>query len=495
MRNGARLYAVDPRRTSSAAWADVWLGIDVGSDIALANAIGREIIAAGLYNRTFVERATSGFEAYRASVERYTLDHAERLTGVSGAVIREMAHAYARADRAQVCWTLGITEHHNAVDNVFGIINLALLTGHVGRYGSGLVPLRGQNNVQGGGDMGALPNKLPGGQDVENAALRAKFERVWGRTLPPKKGWHLTEMFEAMEHGQLRALFVLGENPAQSEADATRTARLLGGLDHLIVQDIFLTRTAELAHVVFPAAASWCESEGTVTSSERRVQRVRKALNPPGDARDDVEILSDLARRLGLDWGRPSSEALWDELRALSPWHGGMSYRRLEDLGGLQWPCPDENDPGSPFLHGRLWQDPIDGPRAPFTPVEFDPPVDELTDEFPIRLTTGRRLDAFNTGVQTGGYRSPLTAGETLDLSRDDARRLGVTAGEHVRIVSRRGAVVAPVRLDEGLRAGLAFMTFHFPDEVQTNLLTIDATDPKSGTAEFKAAAIRVERL
>ena len=489
------MYAVDPRRTSSAAWADVWLGIDVGSDIALANAVGREIIAVGLYNRTFIERATSGFEAYRASVERYTLEHAERLTGVSGSVIREMEHAYARADRAQVCWTLGITEHHNAVDNVFAIINLALLTGHVGRYGSGLVPLRGQNNVQGGGDMGALPNKLPGGQDVEDAALRAKFERVYGRALPPKKGWHLTEMFEAMEHGQLRSLFVLGENPAQSEADATRTARLLGGLDHLIVQDIFLTRTAELAHVVFPAAASWCESEGTVTSSERRVQRVRKALNPPGDARDDVEILCDLARRLGQDWGRPSAEALWNELRALSPWHGGMSYRRLEDLGGLQWPCPDEDHPGSPFLHGRLWQDPIEGPRAPFTPVEHDPPVDELTAEFPIRLTTGRRLDAFNTGVQTGGYKSPLTAGETLDLSRDDARRLGVTSGEKVRVVSRRGAVVAPVRLDDGLRAGLAFMTFHFPDEVQTNVLTIDATDPKSGTAEFKASAIRVERL
>ena len=357
------------------------------------------------------------------------------------------------------------------------------------------MPLRGQNNVQGGGDMGALPNKLPGGQDVENAALRAKFERAWGRTLPPKKGWHLSEMFEAMEHGELRALFVLGENPAQSEADATRTARLLGGLDHLIVQDIFLTRTAELADVVLPAAASWCESEGTVTSSERRVQRVRKALTPPGDARDDLAILSDLARRLGLDWGRPSAEALWDELRALSPWHGGMSYRRLEDLGGLQWPCPDEHDPGSPFLHGRLWEDPIEGPRAPFMPVEYDPPVDELTDEFPIRLTTGRRLDSFNTGVQTGGYKSPLTAGETLDLSRDDARRLGVADGEQVRVVSRRGAVVAPVRLDDGLRAGLAFMTFHFPDEVQTNLLTIDATDPKSGTAEFKAAAIRVERL
>jgi predicted molibdopterin-dependent oxidoreductase YjgC len=496
VRRGARLYAVDPRRTSSAAWADVWLGLDVGSDIALANAVGREIIAAGLCNRTFIERATSGFDAYRVSVEPYTLEHAAQVTGVPADVIGEMAHAYARADRAQICWTLGITEHHNAVDNVFALINLALLTGHVGRWGSGLVPLRGQNNVQGGGDMGALPNKLPGGQDVENPTLRAKFEAAWkGGTIPPQRGWHLSQMFDAMEHGELRALYVIGENPAQSEADQRRAQRLLGRLDHLVVQDIFLTQTAELASVVLPAAASWCESEGTVTSSERRIQRVRKALDPPGGARDDIEILCELAGRLGRNYGRPTAEQLWDELRALSPWHGGMSYRRLEELGGLQWPCPDERHPGSPFLHGRLWHDPVDGPLAPFTPVQFDPPVEALSEEYPIRLTTGRRLDAFNTGVQTGGYRSPLSRGETLDLAPEDVERLGVRDGDRVRVVSRRGAVEAPVRVSRDVRPGLAFMTFHFPDEVATNVLTIDATDPRSGTAEFKAAAIRVERL
>jgi predicted molibdopterin-dependent oxidoreductase YjgC len=489
------LFAIDPRRTSSAAWADVWLGLDVGSDIVLANAIGREIIAAGLHNRAFIDRATTGFEAYRASVEACTLEHAERVTGVPAASIRELAHAYARADRAVICWTLGITEHHNAVDNVFGIINLALLTGHVGRYGSGLSPLRGQNNVQGGGDMGALPNKLPGGQDVENAGHRARFERAYGVTLPPKRGWHLSEMFEAMERGDLRALYVIGENPAQSEADATRTTRLLEGLDHLVVQDIFLTKTAELADVVLPSSASWCESEGTVTNSERRVQRVRKALEPPGEARDDIAIVCALARALGRDWNTPTSEQTWDELRSLSPWHGGMSYPRLEALGGLAWPCPDEDHPGSQFLHGRLWHEPLEGPRAPFKPVEYRPPADALTPEFPIRLTTGRRLDAYNTGVQTGGYASPLTRGETIDLCPDDGDRLGVAEGERVRVVSRRGAVVAPVRFDAGLRPGLAFMTLHFPDEVATNVLTIDATDPQSGTAEFKATAIRVERL
>jgi formate dehydrogenase major subunit len=349
--------------------------------------------------------------------------------------------------------------------------------------------------VQGGGDMGAIPNKFVGGQDVEDPVAHARFEQVYGRSIPKQRGWHLSQMFEAMEHGELRALYVLGENPMQSEADAKKARRLLEGLEHLIVQDIFLTKTAEVAHVVLPAAASWCESEGTVTSSERRVQRVRKALDPPGGARDDIDILSELARRLGRDWGRPTALEAWNELRGLSPWHAGMSYERLEALDGLQWPCPHENHPGSMLLHDRLWRDPVEGPLAPFSPVEFAPPVDELSDEFPTRLTTGRRLDSFNTGVQTGGYTSPLRRGESIDLHPDEARRLGVVEGEVVRIVSRRGAIQAPVHLDDGLRPGLAFMTLHFPDEVETNVLTIDAVDPKSGTAEFKAAAIRVEKL
>ncbi len=495
VRNGARLVVVDPRRTVSAQWADTWLGLDVGSDIALANAMAREILVQGLENRAFIEHATSGFEEYRECVEKYTLAFAEKETGVPAAAIRDVAHAYARAKAAQLCWTLGITEHHNAVDNVFALINLALLTGHVGRWGSGLCPLRGQNNVQGGGDMGALPNKLPGGQDLEDPEHRAKFERVWNAKIPPKKGWHLSQMFEQMEHGKLRALYVLGENPAQSEADQTRAMKLLTGLDFILVQDMFLTKSGQIAHVVLPAAASWCEDEGTVTSSERRVQRVRKALEPPGKARPDLAILCELGRRLGADLGSAEAEKVWDELRSLSPWHGGMSYRRLEEHKGLQWPCPDESHPGSPFLHGRLWADPVEGPKAPFNVVEHDPPVDKLSDEFPIRLTTGRRLDSFNTGVQTAGYTSPLRRGETLDIAPEDGARLGVAEGELVRAVSRRGAIAVPARYDSTLRPGLAFMTLHFQDDVATNLLTIDATDPKSGTAEFKATAIRVEKL
>ena len=304
-------------------------------------------------------------------------------------------------------------------------------------------------------------------------------------------------MFEAMERGELTACYIIGENPLRSEADTGRARKLLGGLEHFVVQDIFLTDTAKLADVVLPATATWCEAEGTVTSSERRVQRVRKALEPPGEARDDIEIICEIARRLGTDWGHPTAEDLWNELRTLSPMHGGMSYQRLEDLGGIQWPCPDEQHPGTLFLHARLWEeDPAKrGAPAPFTPVEQDPPLDKLSEEFPLRLTTGRRLDSYNTGVQTSHYATPIRRKESLNLSPEDMARLGLAEGERVRVSSRRGSVEAPVLLDHSLRAGLAFMTLHFPEQVETNILTLDTWDPKSGTAEFKATAIRVDKL
>jgi len=485
---------MDPRRTSSARWADVWLGLDVGSDIALANAMAREIIAADLHHRRFIEHATTGFEAHREAVEPYTLEYAERVTGVPGDVIREAAHAFARAGKAMICWTLGITEHHDAVDNVLALINLTLLTGHVGRHGSGCNPLRGQNNVQGGGDMGAIPNRLPGFQDILDPAVRARFEKHWGVPIQPRYGWNLTEMLRAMGRGELRSLLVIGENPAQSDADAAHVEQLLAGLDHLVVQELFLTRTAEFAHVVLPAAATWVEGEGTVTNSERRVQRVRRAVAPPEGARDELWILAELARRFGADLGAPTAEELWNEFRAVAPeFAGGMSYARLEALHGIQWPCPDESHPGTPFLHGRLWEEPLGGRPAPFSVVRWEGPVEKPDDEYPFLLTTGRRLESYNTGVQSSGYASPLHFGEALDLSPEDAARLGVADGDPVRISSRRGSLTAPARLDPGLRAGLVFMTLHFPDDVATNLLTIDAADPKSGTAEFKACAVRVE--
>jgi formate dehydrogenase major subunit len=492
--NGAKLYVVDPRRTTSAQWADQWLGLNVGTDIALSNAMAREIIHSGLANEEFIRRSTTGFEEYRASVEPFTLAVGERETGVPAEVIREAAHTYARADRAEICWTLGITEHHTAVDNVLSLINLALLTGHVGRYGSGVNPLRGQNNVQGGGDMGAIPNRLVGFQDwTTDPAVRGRFELAWGVKLEPKYGRNVTQMFEGMEHGEITALYAIGENPAQAEADQHRCERLLKGLDLLVVQDIFLTRTAQFAHVVLPASSSWCEAEGTVTNSERRVQRVRKALEPPGNARDDLWIIAEIAQRLGIDLGHPTAEEIWNEVRSLAPNFAGMSYERLDKEGGLHWPCYDEHHPGELFLHSRLWKDPPEGRLAPFSVVKHELPIEMPDAEYPFLLTTGRRLDSYNTGVQTGGFTSPLRRGESLDISPEDAARLELKDGDPVRVSSRRGSVVAPARIDRSLRAGLVFMTLHFQDQVSVNRLTIDETDPKSGTAEFKACAVNVE--
>jgi formate dehydrogenase major subunit len=309
---------------------------------------------------------------------------------------------------------------------------------------------------------------------------------------------HLSQMFDAMNEGTLRALYCIGENPAESEANATHARHLLEGLDHLVVQDIFRTATADLADVVLPATADWCEYEGTVTNSERRVQRVRKAIDAPGQARPDTHIICAVAERLGHPWGQPTAEEVWDELRSLSlNWHHGMSYERLDTLGGLQWPCPTEDHPGTPLLHARLWElDPAKrGAAAPFTPVEHVPPVDTLSEEFPIRLTTVRVLDAYNSGVQTGGYASPLRRKEALRMDATDGQKLGVADGERVRVVSRRGAVEAPVSFDPALRPGLASFTPHFSEEVDINVLTNDAWDPKSGTSEFKATAIRVEKI
>lgn len=315
--------------------------------------------------------------------------------------------------------------------------------------------------------------------------------------MPPKPGLTLSEMMEEMDEGHLTSLYIVGENPVQSDADSTAVKRRLQNLDHLVVQDIFLTKTAELADVVLPATAMWCESEGTVTNSERRVQRVRKALEPPGSVKDDIEIVRLLAERMGHAWPVQTAEEVWDELRSLSPAHHGMTYRLLEERGGLQWPFPDEDGPESPFLHGRLWEkDPEKrGRPAPFGIIEHRLPVDKLDDDYPLRLTTGRRLTDYNTGVQSGDFNSPIRFGGCIDVSPEDMERLNLRENEVVRVSSRRGSVFAPVRLDPGLRPGLLFMACNFPDDVDVNALTIEANDPIAKTAEFKATAIRVEKL
>jgi len=428
------------------------------------------------------------------ALEKYTLERAERETGVPAEVIRRTAHAYGKAKSAQICWTLGITEHHNAVDNVVALINLALLTGHVGKYGSGGKSAARAEQCARRRGHGRDSGPLAGFQHVENAELRGKFDRAWNAKIEPKRGWHLSAMFDAMERGELTTLYVLGENPVDSEADRHRAVKLLGGLKFMVVQDLFYTKTAEMADVILPGSAGWCETEGTVTSSERRVQRVRAAVPLPDGVLDDMEIIFQLARRLGHEWGKSNAEKIWNEVGELSPMHAGMSYKRLEALGGIQWPCYDEAHPGECTCTAGLWQEPLIGPRAPFHAVEFEPPVDELNEQYPLRLTTGRHLDSYNTGAQSERFPSPLRRGATIDLSPEDGERYKIGEGEKVRVSSRRGSVVAPVRFDPGLRPGLAFSLRPFHEQVATNDLTIDAVDPKSGTSEFKATAIRIDK-
>jgi formate dehydrogenase major subunit len=405
-----------------------------------------------------------------------------------------LAKRYAAADTAMIAWTLGITEHHNAVDNVLALINLALLCGNVGRPGAGLNPLRGQNNVQGGGDMGALPARLPGFQDIIDPEVRQKFERVWGAPIPESPGYDQTQMFHAMEEGRMKGLFVIGENPAQSDANSHHVRKLLTNLDALVVQDIFLTPTAELADVVFPAFVSFAESDGTYTNSERRVQRVKMARKAPGQARDDLWVLVSLARAMGYDWPMMTAEETFDEMRHLTVTYRGITYARLEEHYGLQWPVYDESHPGTAVLHERLWQEDT-GPKAPFSVVDWSPTVEALSKEYPFLLTTGRRLPFFNTGVQSNSYSHPHNIGEWMEINPRDAQALQIEDGEVVRVQSVRGEVQLPAYLSQAVSPGTVFMTFHFPDEVMTNDLTTDATDPKSGTAEFKAAAVRITRL
>jgi predicted molibdopterin-dependent oxidoreductase YjgC len=530
IKNGAKMVVIDPRKIDQVKKADKWLGLNVGTDICLANAMGHVIIEEDLYDKEFVERATKGFEAYREKVAGYTPEYAEQITGVPADDIREVARMYATADKATLNWTLGITEHHNGADGVFALIDLGLLTGHVGKYGSGLNPLRGQNNVQGGGDMGALPDKKVGGWKWDDPEAHTLFEDVWGTPLPAHQGLNQAEMMEAVANGEIRCMYVIGENPVQSDADENKHERLFGSLDFLVVQDILMTKTAKMADVVLPAAASWAETDGTVINSERRVQRVRKAVEPPGDARDDIMILRGIANRMGYDWDFETAEEVWDEVRRLAPKFSGISYERLEKYGGIQWPCLDgsfeeisdntpkeqlmastkgaenaedhsvtidvveKQGPGTRFLHEELWAEEVEN-RVPFTPVDHEGPVEMPDDEYPYQLTTGRRLAFHNTGTMTQDYKKVKDNEELLEICEEDAAEHGIEDGDAVRVSSRRGTVEAvTARVTDRVRPGLLFMGYSFPDQVPTNVLTINAIDPQSGTAELKACAVSIER-
>lgn len=490
--NGAKMIVIDPREIGQTKLAHKWLPVRVGYDIALANAMAHVIIKEGLYNKEFVDRATLDFESYKQLVEEYTPERGEELTGVPADDIREVARLYAQAEKAIICWTLGITEHMKGTENVFSLINLAILTGHIGKYGSGVNPLRGQNNVQGGGDMGALPNRLAGGWNVKDPVGREVYEKEWGVPVPEKIGLNLTQMQDAIENDVIKALYVIGENPVQADADAHHVKHLLEKLDFLVVQEILMTKTAELADVVLPAAG-WAENDGTVTNSERRIQRVRPAIKPPGQAKQDHFIVQEIANRMGANWNYQSAQDVWDEIRRLAPNFAGASYDRL-DQAGLQWPVLDESHPGTKFLHTRLWEEEV-AQKAPFQPVRHQPPAELPDEEYPLTLTTGRRLEFYNTGVQTSNYQKVKDPEEALEIHPEDAAAYQFEDGDKVKVSSRRGEVVTKIKISKKNPRGLVFMTFHFPDQADTNLLTLNATCPLAGTAEYKACAVKIEHV
>ena len=490
VRKGAKLIVADPRRIDLADHATRWLRLRIGTDTALFNAMARVIIEEGLESRDFIDRHTEGFEEFRKSVQEFTPEYAEKITGVPAAEIVAAAREYATTKPAAIIYTMGITQHTCGVQNVQSLSNLCLLCGNFGLPSSGVNPLRGQNNVQGACDMGCGPVDLPGYQKIANDDVRRKWEQAWGANLPDRPGLTKIAAIDAMLEGRVKAAFVMGENSLISEADASKARRALEALDFFVVQDIFLTDTAALADVVLPAT-SFAETDGTFTNTERRVQRVRKAVEPPGEARDDWRIVAELSTRMGYPMNYDHASQVWDEVAGQTPPLAGISYQRLEG-DGIQWPCPTPDHPGTPYLHGELWEG---KQTAYFRPVGYAPPDEQPDEEFPFVLTTGRHLQAYHTHTMTG--RTPgirvLLPEETAEINPADGQRLGIEDGERVRIVSRRGEVTATARFTDRSAEGVVFLSFHFPDQTITNLLTNDACDPIAHTPEYKACAVRVE--
>jgi formate dehydrogenase (NADP+) alpha subunit len=497
VKSGLKVIVIDPRKIDMVKFAHRHLQINVGTDIALINAFIRVIIKEGLYNPDFIQQFTIDFDSLRKQVELYTPDYAAKITGLKAEDIVETAREYATASGAMIAYTLGITEHHCGVNNVFDIANIALLTGNIGKEGTGIMPLRGQNNVQGAGDMGCLPNQLPGAMSLANDVNRERYEKAWNVTLNPIPGDTQTRTFDRLESGELKALYVIGENPLMADVHMNHTKKLLEKLDLLIVQDIFLTETAKMADVVLPAR-SWGEVDGTYTNTDRRVQRVRKAVESHPNVKEDWEILCELSTLMGYPLTYANSEEIWDEVRALA-WelYGGISYERLDKGYSLHYPCPDENHPGTLIMHERFHKQETSTQKSPFVPVDFTPPLELPDDEYPFTLTTGRRYESYNTHSQTRHYATGVKikqTEETVDIHPEDALNLGIVDGEVVQVRSRRGELTVKAKVTEQVVPGLVFMSFHW-SETPTNVLTLNEYDPISGTAEYKACAVAISRI
>jgi formate dehydrogenase alpha subunit len=491
-RRGAKIIVANPRWIDLCKIADVWLRQTPGTDVPLVLEMCRVILEEKLMDEKFIQERTEGFEEFKASLLKLSASDAARITGVKSELIRDAARLYARSNPSSIIYSMGITQHSHGVDNIFSLANLAMMTGQIGKPSSGINPLRGQNNVQGSCDMGALPNLLPGYQAVINPDLRAKFEKAWGAALPEKPGLTVVEMMNAAGQGLIRAMYIMGENPVVSDPDSSHVVEALKALDFLVVQDIFLSETAALADVVLPAT-SGLEKDGTFTNTERRVQRIRKAVEPAGESMPDWMILDALAA--GMGWEKQFSYAdpgqIMDEAARLAPSYGGISYDRLEG-DGLQWPCPSREHPGTQFLHkGQFTRG-----KGKFNVVDYRPSMELPDEEYPFILTTGRVLCQYHTGTMTRkvGDLNILRGEELVEISPQDAITLGIEDGELIEVSSRRGRVRAKARTTEKSPAGVVFMTFHF-SETPTNVLTNPALDPVAKIPEFKVCAVKVSKI
>jgi predicted molibdopterin-dependent oxidoreductase YjgC len=492
VRDGATLVVADPRAIWLTKIAKRHLQLRPGTDVWLLNAMMHTILAEGLQDEDYIRGFTDDFEAVREVVSRYPPEEAERVTGVPAEAIRATAREYARERHAAIFYTLGITEHACGVDNIWSLSNLVLMTGHLGYESTGLNALRGQNNVQGLNDSGANPAYLPGYQAVDDPEIRRKFSEAWGVEVPETPGYRLDQMMSGLHDGRVRALYLIGENPAQTEPNAHHVEEGLARLEFLVAQDLFLNDgTRAHADVVLPAS-SFAEKDGTFTNTERRVSLVRAALPCPGNARVDREIVIDLARALGARWpDYPDAESVWNELADLAPNWYGIRYERLQE-NGIQWPCPELGHPGSPFLHAPRPARP--GGRAKFFPVEYQPPIEQPDSEYPLVLSTGRTLYHYNSATMTMREQGIAEKQEEpfFELSAEDASNLGLREGDWARLVSRRGALEARVHLSERVYPGLVWMALHFA-QAKVNWLTHDVGDPLIGTPEYKVSAVRVE--
>jgi formate dehydrogenase major subunit len=487
---GAKLVVADPRRIPMVLQSDLHLRQNLGTDVALINGLMHIILKNGWQDQAFIDERTEKFEEMKKVVENYPPEKVSEITGISVVDLEKAAEYYAQAERASILYTMGITQHITGVDNVKSLANLAMLTGNLGRESTGINPLRGQNNVQGACDLGGLPNVYTGYQPVTDPAVRQKFEEAWKVRLPDRVGLTATEMFPAILDGRIKGMIILAENPVVSDPDSFHVEKALRALDFLLVIDIFPTPTSDFAHVVLPGA-SFAEKDGTFTNTERRVQMVRKAIDPPGEAKPDWQIIQELSSRFGYPMDYASPRAIMEEIAKLTPSYGGINYERLQG-DGLQWPCPNTEHPGTKFLHqGRFSRG-----KGLFTPIEYKPPAEKTDEEYPFQLTTGRVHAHYHTGTMTRN--SPSLEREIsecfLEIHPEDAAELKVAEGDWVVIASRRGSVSTRAKLTDRAGRKIVFMPFHFL-ESRANVLTNPVFDPIAKIPEFKVCAVRIEKM